>query len=471
MGKLADKMKQILIENNLGYAVTPPVLRSGIDILDYRNGRISYDKNGKKNILVGFDVGKIIGIIGKPGSSKTTLAIQMMDKMGSYFDDSVIYHYDFEQSTNDERILALTKKDKSYLTNKYLKLNSQIYQESVHDLIMKIREVKLGKPSGPKTKIPGSFDNKIAEEWLVPNPENPSEKVMIPTFLLIDSIAVMMPREINLDEEQGTNMLAAAVAKANANMFRKITGDLCNTATTLIYVNHITKKISINPRQPVTADINYLDADENMPGGVALRYLTNTLIKLRPGRKLVDNEEFGINGFIVEAKFIKCRSNRAGVTCNLVYNQIKGYSNILSNYLLLKEAELVKGGGRGFYLTNLPDIKFTQKDIESLYKTNKNFKKAFDELVAPVLESFIPETDDDDNDIEVEVKNLSKFSKKEKEENNKEEFIKLSKKEIRRLPKTTIEIEDEDGDSEDVECYYDEENEKYYYIDTLEEIV
>lgn len=452
MNKFLDDLMQ---SNEFGEVSTPPVFKTGIDLLDYRNGRITYDSKGNKQITVGFNLGKIIGIIGKPGSAKTTLAIQiitnMMKQMGDNKDISA-FHYDFERSTSDERVLQLSKETPDFL-NQYIKFNSKIYQESVHSLLMKIRELKLGKPSGPKTKNPGVYDLSHAEKYLVEDPFNSGSNIMLPSFLLLDSISVMMPRDIILDEEQGTNMLAAAVAKANANFFRKIIGDLGDTMTTLFYVNHLTKKISINPMQPVSANINFLDPDENMPGGRVIEYLTDLLIKLKTGKKIKASEEFGIDGFLVEAKFAKSRSNKAGVACALVFNPETGYSNILSNYLLLKNSGSVKGGGRGFYLENYPERKFAQKEIETLYLEDKKFKKCFDQLLFPVLETYIPQSKLVNDPYE--------------DSTEKEVFSGRPEKEIKKLPKIVVEMETDEGSIE-VECYYDEKIDEYYDAETFE---
>jgi RecA/RadA recombinase len=460
-----SKLNELFNDPSFGEVLDPPTFRTGIDLLDYRNGRYKInEKTGKKELQLGFNLGKIVGFIGKPGAAKTTLALQiitnMMRDLENFSEDVLAFHYDFERSTNEERILSLSNNPPSFL-NKYKKFNSKIYQESVHDLIMKIREMKLGKPSGPKTKNPGSFDPKISEEYLIQNPHNPKENILVPTFLFIDSISTMMPRDITLDENQGSNMIAAAIAKANANFFRKVVGDLGDTMTTLFYVNHLTTKISINPMQPVTANINYLDPNENMPGGRVLEFLTDILIKLKTGKKLKESEEFGITGFLVEAKFAKSRSNKAGVSCILVYSQDKGYSNVLSNFLVLKDANEIKGGGRGFFLSNLPSVKFAQKDVETLYETNEQFKDAFDALIYPILETYVPGGDDYEDPY---VPMKEKFAPASKEKQG------LSTAKIKKLPIVTINFELEDGSEEEGECYYDAETDTYYDKDTLQEI-
>ena len=62
------------------------------------------------------------------------------------------------------------------------------------------------------------------------------------------------------------NMTAAAIAKKNASFFRELLGDFLDAGITPIIINHLTQKISIDPRKPVSAEINFLAADEGIPG-------------------------------------------------------------------------------------------------------------------------------------------------------------------------------------------------------------
>jgi hypothetical protein len=74
----------------------------------------------------------------------------------------------------------------------------------------------------------------------------------------------------------------------------------------------------------------------------------------------------------------------------LVYDQAKGFDNLLSNYYFLDEQKKIQGGGRGYFIEECPDIKFTKKTFKEVYKSNKEFRKVFDKLVISTLEKFHP---------------------------------------------------------------------------------
>ena len=114
------------------------------------------------------------------------------------------------------------------------------------------------------------------------------------------------------------------------------------------------------------------------------------MIKLTARKKLDEDSEFGIKGFFVEATFIKSRSTASGVTCMLVYDQVNGFDNLLTNYILVKEMGHLGGGGQGFYLKEYPSVKFTQKKFKEKYKENPEFAEAFNVVAKECLEAFIP---------------------------------------------------------------------------------
>jgi len=185
-------------------------------------------------------------------------------------------------------------------------------------------------------------------------------------------------------------MSATAIAKANTQLFKRIMGSLNDANIVLIVINHITSKIEINAFAKTQADVNYLKQDEQLPGGKAPVFLSNHVIKLITSEKLSPDKDFGIKGFKVIGEFIKSRSATAGISFTSVFDQVNGFDNILSNYLLLKDNKIIKGAGRGFYLPNCEDIKFTQKDFKQKYLENPTLKEAFDALVEEELIKFIP---------------------------------------------------------------------------------
>lgn len=94
---------------------------------------------------------------------------------------------------------------------------------------------------------------------------------------------------------------------------------------------------------------------------------------------------------------VKSRSNRAGQTLDVVYDQNKGYNNLMSNYIFLKSQKLTGGAGRSFYLTEAPDVKFAQKDFAKKLRESKELQEAYKRSLTSSLTQFIyaPEEDEE----------------------------------------------------------------------------
>ena len=124
--------------------------------------------------------------------------------------------------------------------------------------------------------------------------------------------------------------------------------------------------------------------------GKAAVYLANTLWKLRASSKLTEDKEFGIKGFLINADLVKSRSSAAGVSCVMVYDQVNGFDNVLTNYVFMKEAGLIGGAGQGFFIKGLDNVKFTQKNFKNKYLEMDGLRRHFDELLEETLINSIP---------------------------------------------------------------------------------
>ena len=93
--------------------------------------------------------------------------------------------------------------------------------------------------------------------------------------------------------------------------------------------------------------------------------------------KLKSDEGFGIDGSIVEVSLAKSRTNKAGKSTPLVFDQSLGFDPDLSLYVLLKENEKISGAGIGYYLSNYKDIKFSQKNFKDKLMENADLRNAF----------------------------------------------------------------------------------------------
>ena len=145
-------------------------------------------------------------IIGKSGTGKTTLAIQMGINIIKKYENGLFYLFDFEQNNTKERVRMVSGVSEEYFNDHCTILRDGISTESVLRLASKLKEFKL----------------QHEKELLVPNENGIKDEngqilqVLTPTVVIIDSLA-MMQAEDNLGEEeiQGS-MTATGNAKINS---------------------------------------------------------------------------------------------------------------------------------------------------------------------------------------------------------------------------------------------------------------
>jgi len=226
--------------------------KTGFENIDYLNGQIVTLDTGDKQLYTGLSNGRIVMIIGKSGTGKSTLAMQMGYKMISKYDNGLLYVVDFERNNTKERFRAITGCSEEYFDSHCTILRDGISTESTLNLIAKIKQFKVDHE----------------EELLVPNENGIKDpetgeviKVLPPTVVIIDSLAMMMPKEVLSEEEMAGGMQATTVAKSNTQFFKRAVG-ICNRANIiLLMVNHITQQIAIGVTPP-SAVVNYLKQDE-----------------------------------------------------------------------------------------------------------------------------------------------------------------------------------------------------------------
>lgn len=383
-------MKELKIERDFEVYTT---YKTGFDEFDYRNGFINPET---KQQFTGLREGSYTMVIGPSGSGKTTFVLQTVVNMAKPFKGrTIIMHYDLEGATSPARIMTTTGVTEEWLTEHYIKKDNGVYAENFYNDI--VAHAKLKKDNR---------EDLLYESDLIDN----GKPVMkyVPSFIILDSLALLMP-EKNLDEEgTGSNMSAAQAAKANSSIFKKLIPILGECNINLIVVNHVNKAIQTSMYQPNQKQVNYMKQDESVPGGNTAIYLANNLIKLNAKAAFKDDDKYKLKGFPIECTIIKSRGNRAGQSFELLYTQEYGFNTPMSKFNMAKNAGVVEGTT---YLT-IPGYnkKFRNSEFIELYKDNKEFKLAFDNACKPLLESYLSGvgsgdqvkfaiTDDEINDI------------------------------------------------------------------------
>jgi hypothetical protein len=352
--------------------------------------------------------------VGNSGSGKTSKIIEMACGIADQYEESDVWHYDYERSTSKARVMNLTGWSSEHYEEKYQLFQKDISAETLFRACKEIEKIK--KENYDDIKIDSGYTDKDGNPiYYLP-----------PTVIIVDSVALLAPEDVEEDDDLKGSMGASAIAKSNTNIFKRIMNPIENANIIVMLVNHLTSKIEIGPIKS-QAQVNFLGQSESIPGGRVITYLTDTLTKLVTGSKLTPDKELGIKGFYLEGILIKSRNTEAGTRFKMVFEQKYGINNLLTNFVNLKELGRITGAGRSYKLDTCPDVKFSLKEFSEKYYNNDSLRKAFDKAVVEEYTKFIPE-------IGSEISN-----------NNEE-----------------IEIEDEvEDDDENTMILYDEENEVY----------
>lgn len=248
---LMDSIRKTISKEKIGEEnYYTPNYTTGFDIFDYRNGRIESNEP-----IIGLDGGRILTIIGKSGSGKSTLARQIAINIAGQYEEAQVIDMDFEKGTNLARIQTLSGWTDEMISKKYLLLNRGITSESLYKMCKSVAKLKTDPETYEKIKIDtGKVDLTGKRIFTLP-----------PTVVIVDSWALMTPKDISEEEELSGSMSASAIAKTNNAVIKRIVGTLEMANIILIIINHITQKIEIGFAKTQAA-VNYLKQDESIPG-------------------------------------------------------------------------------------------------------------------------------------------------------------------------------------------------------------
>ena len=349
---------------------------------DFMNGTVVHVKSKDRNFKyysVGIQDGSLVGVIGRSGCGKTTWVVQTAANIVRPYENAAIFHDDIEGGINEYRREILTGFSED--DNKYIIRNTGITAENFYERLRMIHDMKLANREAYEYDT-GTFDSK----------GNRIYKLQ-PTVYILDSVALLMPEKFTEEEELSGSMSATAAAKTNSSSFKRIIPMLKAANIILFCINHINKKIEINPMMHTKSQVSYLKQDETLPGGGTVIYLTNVLLRFDDNSKFKEDEAFGIAGNLVDITLVKSRNNRAGKTCTLVFNQDTGFDAELSLFVMLKNAKRVNGAGAYLYLGDRDDLKFSQKGFKTKLIESPEFRQVFISEVMKYLKEDIDQFD------------------------------------------------------------------------------
>lgn len=355
--------------------------------IDYLNGTVVHVESEERTFTynsVGIVDGSTNSVIGRSGSGKSTLITQMAGNIIKPFIkkkmNTGLYIDDIEGSlpqVRKEFLLGLTPDQIS----EYVEVrNSGITTENVYQRIQAIHDIKLEnkKDFQYDTELFDTYGNRIFK--------------MIPTVYMIDSLPMLLPEDVAEKEELSGSMTASSIAKANTQLFKKIS-QLCKEANIILFtVNHILDEIQMG-FIPKAAQISGLKQGERLPGGKAAIYLANNMFRADDSLTLKADKDFGIDGSVVTITLVKSRTNATKKTVPMIFNKTEGcFDNILSLFMLLKNEGKFEGAGAYLYLKSCPDVKFGQRNFKEKLEESKELRKAFSEACFEVLCTLLSDT-------------------------------------------------------------------------------
>lgn len=335
---------------------------------------IKSDRGVKATISTGLDVvdailggGFVIGalniIVGQPGSGKTMLAIQSLGAGQRQYKGSLLGAFlDSEEATTKIRM--------SNLGVKYppIKPYSDITVEKVFKFIEGMCVFKQEK-----------------------------DIIDTPSAVIWDSIAnTLCQAEI---EAEDVNQVIGRKARTLSLLIPKYVAKCAQNNIALIAVNQLRDVLSMGPYS-APKDLKLMSSTKDMPGGTILKYNAFQLVEMQvktiiaPG-KSEDSEKYGFEGVVCKLKCVKNKLFPPNIEVEIVGSFTTGFSNFWTNYRFLKNTKRLNSGAWN-YLLSLPDKKFRTKDAPSLYNTDADFKKAFDEaskeaIQTEIIDKYSPE--------------------------------------------------------------------------------
>ena len=360
---------------------------TGFAALDYLNGTVVHVQSEDRNFTynsTGIVDGSANTIIGRSGSGKSSLTIQIIGNIIRPFIrkgmPTGIFIDDMEGSLPMVRkafLLELTEEE----LDQYVDVrNTGITTENVLQRIKALRDEKVNnrKKYEYDTGLFDVYGRKIYK--------------LVPTIYMIDSLPMLLPKDLSEEEELGGSMSASSIAKSNTMFSKQVTQWVKEANIILFSINHILEEIQMG-FIPKAAQISGLKQGERLPGGRAAMYLANNMFRLDDSTTLKASEGFGIDGSIVNLTIVKSRTNATKRSIPLIFNKSEGkFDDILSLFQLLKNEGVFKGAGSYQYIDGCDDIKFSQKSFKETLMSSPELQKAFGQECGRVLRGLLSET-------------------------------------------------------------------------------
>lgn len=320
---------------------------------------------------------------GESGTGKSTLISQLIAGSINYMSliypditDAEWFYIDNEGFCQPARISALSGWTDLEMSERLYLEKEKASPSTIFNLIRKIADLK------EKNKDQLTFNTRMSS--LV----NERVNVMIPTFVVIDSVANMSEigefehyKDGELKDEALFGMTDGMKdGRNNANFLKKIKPLLVKYNICLIMVNHIVPNPSIDPFAKKNKALPWLEPDKKLKGGEQMVFQTAFLPRLKymRGHFTENAQVYGprIKGQINTVEFWKNKNGPEGIQYPLVFDGRYGYLPEISDFEFLINKGYGVVGSSTYNMEILPEVKFTKKTLLDTCEANPILARA-----------------------------------------------------------------------------------------------
>ena len=312
---------------------------------------------------------RIYTVVGESETGKTTTMLQIAGSIAESCWGGNMVVIDAEGNTTQDRIMSLNNWDRHTYKQKcmYIPPSPPIDILRVMDIIRKIAHSKASK--GEKIKVKSPYRDMYTNKFI---------EIYPPTVVVLDSIPALViaksledvidgKKEYKEIEQIGQNVDGMREAMANTNFLRKVKGLLDEFNIILIMINHISKEIPMGMFDKPKKFHPGLKAGEKLSGGKEQIFQSFGLFRISQ-KEMIDerNPLYGddIRGYICSLDHIKNKANVSTGELRYVFDKRTGFKPELTDFEYLNSKKIgISGSPSAMYLTILPEIKFTRKNL------------------------------------------------------------------------------------------------------------
>ena len=389
--RVNDK-KNLFTSNTVSY-----FHKTGYPLFDFYFGSVVNIHNELGEIIaqeprIGQAAGTFNMVVGKSGTGKTTLVVQLSANIIRQYPNATIHHYDCEQRfgiSRGENIARLPISDFDE-NGRYILQQGTVTLEDMQEAIIKLYAAKIRDYDA--LKVPTGQVNEFGKEIMI----------LPPSIIIMDSIANIISDTFSVDNAK--ELADAEKLRGNSEGMRdaktirgflKDIAPLLKKANIIIYaVNHINANVSMSAFTPPTKQMAFLKQDESIPGGNALFFGSFNLAKLtsKPGDDFTEETD-GFAGHMVMVEPVKSSSNQSGnaqkgVSFELVFSFKHGFDSLRSLILYGKEKGLIEGTKPRLKFTGDSSFTFTWKNIDK-EKDEKPIWESVAQFIMPELRTHL----------------------------------------------------------------------------------